>query len=189
MVSFLHLNELSIKMNDIIQLLAFADDFTGDGKLQELRLWWDSTQYIKSSSKRWLLSKRNKKFVHCKRASFNDLIKISESAVVEFTVEVRQHLDAIVESKEYRQYVLEIIQNQIHETELLSDIDKAFPHQTYTAFVFGYHIMPVEDVIRHKFIKSILNGYERNDTERTLFTLLVKNMVVCLYMLQLKNSR
>ena len=28
----------------------------------------------------------------------------------------------------------------------------------------------LEHVIRHKFVKSVLNGYECNDTERKLFT-------------------
>ena len=40
--SLLHLNETLNEMNERTKCLAFADNFTGAGKLQQLRSWWDS---------------------------------------------------------------------------------------------------------------------------------------------------
>ena len=115
----------------------------------------------------------------------------SSKVPVQITVKGRRQLGVFIGSKEYKQQnVSETVQNWICEMEHLSDITKDFPHEAYTAFVFDYqhkftHIIQtvpnisidlklLEHLIRHKFMKSILNGYKCNDTERKLFTLHVK---------------
>ena len=133
----LHLNETSNQINQRTRRLAFADDFTGSGKLQELRSWWDSILshglnigYYPKASKSWLTIKEQ---------YFDDAIKIFESTGVKIIMRGRGYLDAIVGSKEYkRQYLSEAVHNWNHEIVRLSDIAKAFPHEAYAAFVFGY---------------------------------------------------
>ena len=74
MFPLLHLKEPSNEMNERTKRLAFADDFTGAGKLQELRLWWDNIVshgpnfgYYREASKSWLTLNVN---------YFDDAIKI-----------------------------------------------------------------------------------------------------------------
>ena len=102
----LHVNEMSNEINERTKRVAFVDDFTGSGKLQELRSWWDSIvshglniSYYPNVIKSWLTIKQQ---------YFDDAIKIFEDTGVIITMKGRRHLGAIIGSKEYkRQYVSE----------------------------------------------------------------------------------
>ena len=92
----LHLNDTSNEMNERIKRLALVDDFTGAGKLQELRSWWDSIashgpniNYYPKASTSWLTVKEQ-------------YFKIFEGTTVKITVKGIRHLGAIVGSKEYK---------------------------------------------------------------------------------------
>ena len=113
-----------------------------------------------------VIQKASKNWLNVTEKYFHDAIKIFGTGA-KITVRGRRHLGAIVGSKEYkRQYVSETVHNWIHEIERLYDITKAFSHEAYAAFVFGYQhkftylmrtvpdilhdLKPIEHVIRHK---------------------------------------
>ena len=84
-----HLNETSNEVNEITKHLAFTDDFTGSGKLQELQSRWDTIVnhgtnigYYPKSSKSWLTVKQQ---------YFDNAIKIFEGTSVKNTMRGRRH--------------------------------------------------------------------------------------------------
>ena len=114
--------------------------------------------------------------------------EVFEGTEINITTKGRRHLGAIIGSPEFKiEYVNSKVNTWIDEVEKLSEIAKVEPHAAYAAYTHGMkhkfsylirtipnskeQLQPLEDTIRKKFIKSILNGYECNDTERQLLSL------------------
>ena len=102
----------------------------------------------------------------------------------------RRHLGAIIGSKEYkRQYVSEtdrigymklsfcLISIKLFVMKHMLHLSPAINMNSHVQTVpdISHYLKPPEHVIRHRFIKSVIHSYERNDTERKLFTLPVKH--------------
>lgn len=104
----------------------------------------------------------------------DETVRRFEGTGVQITTKGNRHIGAIIGSKEYKKkYVTNIVQEWVKEIEVLSGIAQALPHAAYTSFVFGYQhkftylmrtvpdisvdLQPLEEMIRKRFLKSILN--------------------------------
>ena len=169
--------------------IAFADDFTGIGKLNQLKDWWDivclhgpNLGYFPKASKSWLIVKVQ---------HYESAIKLFEGSEVKITTEGNRHLGAIIGTAKYKEeYLSKTVDEWIKQINLLSQIAKSYPHAAYSAFVYGLqhkftyvmrtipdisdNLRELENAIRNNLIKAILNGYIVNDLERLLLTLPVK---------------
>jgi len=171
---------------DNVKLAAYADDLAAGGGLKDLKIWWDTLikigpkiGYYPNADKSWLIVKPSK---------LQDAETIFESSGVHITASGNRHLGAIIGSIDFRhQYMSSLVQKWVAEINTLSDFARTDPHSAYSAFVHGMKhkfnyvmrtipnikedLIPLEDVIRNTFIKTIFNGYECDDTYRTLLSL------------------
>ena len=76
--------------------IAFADDFTGIGKLHHLKDWWESIcthgphiGYFPKPSKSWLIVKEQ---------YYEDALKLFEDSSIQITTEGNRHLGAVIGS-------------------------------------------------------------------------------------------
>lgn len=153
-----------------IRQVAFADDLSGAGSLQELKNWWKylceigpSFGYFPNPNKSWLIVKSN--FTNEAHAIFTD-------TEIQVTNEGNRHLGAVIGSNEYKTlYVTRKVNDWIAQLNLLSEIGRIDPHSAYTAFVFGLKhkwtylmrtipdmstfLEPLEIAIKTKFIPAI----------------------------------
>ena len=169
--------------------VAFADDFTGCGKLDSLREWFDEIVrlgpyigYYVNPKKSWLVVKNS-----CMAKAKNSF----SGTGINITNEGRRHLGGVIGSSENKNtYINNKIDEWCKEIEVLSKIATSEPHAAYAAFVFGLrhrytffmrtipnistNLQRLENKIRYCFIKTLLNGYECTDLERELFELPAK---------------
>ena len=172
--------------DDNLKQVAYADDLTGAGKLENIRKWWEMIEiygprigYFPKADKSWLTVKPE----HAEKANI-----IFHDTQINITSTGRRHLGAVIGSQDYKaSYVSTKVKEWNAEIEVLSIIARSEPHAAYAAFTHGYkhkfsyvirtipdikqHLQPLEDVIRSKFIPSILNGIDCNDIQRNLFAL------------------
>ena len=171
--------------NDTIKQIAFADDLTGIGKIQELLKWWNiiitngqNIGYHVNQQKSWLVVKPEY-FVEAK--------KLFQNYNIQITSDGRRHLGAAIGNIEFVQsYVNEKLTSWIEELNRLSYIAQAQPHAAYTAFTHGLKhkytylmrtipdiselLKPLDDAINN-FVKSLFNNYSFNEIERLLLSL------------------
>ena len=172
-----------------VQQVWLADDATGAGKLDSLKVWWDKViqegkklGYFVNESKSWLILKNPEDL---------DLAKsIFENSSIKFTTSGKRHLGAALGSNEFKkEYIAEQVVQWCGELEQLALIAESQPHAAYSAYVHGYQhkfryflrtlndikeeLRPLDDVISNKLIPSIL-GSQVSETERDLFSLPVR---------------
>ena len=172
-----------------VSVLAYADDFSAAGKLDDLRKWWDTLTiidpkfgYYPEPTKTWLLVKpyppqrTNKTFSGTK---------------IKITTEGHRYLGGTVGTKEFKDNLMEEkVIEWINQLEVQSKIAAVEPQAAYCAFVGGfkhkitYTIRTVPDIRKHlekldqavdtKFIPTLTNGHFCNEIERELLSFLVK---------------
>ena len=172
-----------------VSVLAYADDFSAAGKLDDLRKWWDTLTiidpkfgYYPEPTKTWLLVKpyppqrTNKTFSGTK---------------IKITTEGQRYLGGTVGTKEFKDNLMEEkVIEWINQLEVQSKIAAVEPQAAYCAFVGGfkhkitYTIRTVPDIRKHlekldqavdtKFIPTLTNGHFCNEIERELLSFLVK---------------
>ena len=176
-------------MSSCIKQIAFADDLTGIGTIDQLKEWWDLIiehgpyiGYYVNVDKSWLI---------CKQQHFEHAEQIFADSPIGITIEGRKHLGAVIGSVEYKnKYLHEKVRTWIAEVEVLGEIAKSEPHAAYTAFTHGLRhkynyvmrtipnisddLKPLDDAIRNTFIKAVFNGYICNDIEMKLLALPIK---------------
>ena len=172
--------------NQYNKMAAFADDVSAAGKLPALRKWWDELirigpmyGYLPQPTKSWLIVKTDKE---------EEARECFEGTGIQITVEGERHLGAVIGSEEYKEgYVRTIIEKWVNEITMLADIATTQPQAAYACFVQGYqhkltyflrtipglevNLVPLEEVIRHRFIPAITGGHLVNDAERILLSL------------------
>ena len=170
---------------DTIKQIAFADDLTGIGKVQELQKWWNTIitngpyiGYHVNQQKSWLVVKPEY-FDEAKRLFHNYDIRITSDG--------RRHLGAAIGNTEFvKSYVNEKLSSWTDELNRLSYIAQTQPHAVYTAFTHGLkhkftylmrtipnisELLKPLDVAINNFVKSLFNNYNFNETERLLLSL------------------
>jgi len=172
-----------------VQQVWLADDATGAGKLDSLKVWWDKViqegtklGYFVNESKSWLILKNPEDLDRAKTIFGNSSIK--------FTTSGKRHLGAALGSDEFKkEYIAEKVAQWCGELEQLALIAESQPHAAYSAYVHGYQhkfryflrtlndikeeLRPLDDVIANKLIPSIL-GSQVNEAELDLFSLPVR---------------
>ena len=96
----IHWNKTSNVINGRTKRLAFADDLTGAGKLQELRSWVDSI--VSHGPNIGYYSKAYKSWLILKAQYSGEAIKIFEGTGATITVKGKRHLCVIFGRKGYK---------------------------------------------------------------------------------------
>ena len=165
---------------------AFADDITAAGKIDGLRKWWDELTtigppfgYFPKPSKSWLIVKPER---------YDEAVAMFNGTNIQISLEGSKHLGAVIGSENFkRTYLEEKVSTWVQELTLLSKIATTQPQAAYSCFTAGYqhkltyflrtisgceeHLVPVDEVIRHKFIPALTGGHVVNELERQLLAL------------------
>ena len=117
--------------------VAFADDFTVAGKINEIRMFWEALAkigpkygYYPKASKSYLIVKdEHDQKVH---ETFNDLD-------VKITTTGQRHLGAVIGSLQYKnEYVMKLVNSWTDQLHILSKIAEIDPQAAYSAFINGF---------------------------------------------------
>ena len=166
-----------------------ADDATGAGTLQNLKLWWDKIiveggkfGYYVKPSKSWLVIKDPTKLAEAEILFADCPIRITSSG--------KRHLGAAIGSPDYKvTYMEEKVKEWCNKMRKLSEIAKSQPHAAYSAYIFGEQhrynyflrtldniedvLQPLDDILTNEFIPSLF-GSNISPNEREIFSLPIK---------------
>ena len=173
-------------LNPDIKEVAYADDMLGLGKLEKLKLWWDSVERLGPDF--GFFPNASKSVLIVKPESFDLAKRIFEGTMVQVKDSGHRYLGAVLGSKQYEeQFVQGKVNEWIKEVCKLSDIAQTEPHAAYSAFVYGLKhkwnylsrtvpnidnlLKPLENCIRNTFIPTLTKGHQCSDTERDLLAL------------------
>ena len=120
-----------------VGVLAYADDFSAAGKLDDLRKWWDTLtiiglkfSYYMEPTKRWLVVKP---YVS-QRTN-----KIFSGTKIRIINEGHRYLGGAVGIEKFKDtYMEEKVMEWINQLEILSKIAVVEPQTEYCAFVGGF---------------------------------------------------
>ena len=107
---------------------------------------------------------------------------------VNITAEGKRHLGAVIGSTEYRdKYVKDLVKDWDNQLTILSTIAESKPQAVYLAFANGFKnklnyflrtvpnirhlLLPLEKIIRNKFIPAVTGCHIWSDKERVLVSL------------------
>ena len=168
--------------------VAYADDISGVGKLQFLKVWWDCIVrygpligYFPNASKSWLTVKEQ--FIDSAKEIFKE-------TGVKITNHGRKHLGAVIGSSQFKEeYVSKKVEDWVTSIQKLTNIAKTQPQAAYCCYVNGFvhkftYIMrtipdistllyPLDDAI-NEFIKVLFESYDFSTLERKLWSLPVR---------------
>jgi hypothetical protein len=163
-----------------------ADDATGIGKLNHLRVWWDKLVesglhygYYVNAQKTWIIVKNE--------ATLKEAKRIFGGTDLKFTMEGKRHLGACLGSEEFKsEYCTDKVSEWCKEVELLSGIAQYHPHAAYSAYVHGYQhkytyfmrtipefekfLAPLDDLITYGFLPTLF-GSSLSSSEREIMAL------------------
>ena len=166
--------------------VAFADDLTVAGRVNEIKLFWDKLKkvgpkygYYPKPSKSHLIVKSN----HIERAT-----EVFIDTEVQITTEGQKHLGAVIGSNEFKKtYVEDLVWNWNEQLKLLCKIAEIEPQAAYAAFIGGFQgkltyflrtipdiknfLHPIDETIKSRFIPAISGGQICSDNERLLLSL------------------
>ena len=156
-----------------IKHVAYADDLTGAGKIENIKEWWERIEtlgpgigYNPNARKSVLIVKPE----HYDRA-----VETFAGTDIVVTKDGQKHLGAAIGTEEFKnKFVNEKVHEWVKEIMILSNIAKTEPHAAYTAFTHGVkhrwncimctisnvsHLMiPLEMAIRNSFIPALTKG-------------------------------
>ena len=184
LIHFLH--EYVSMNNHRCKEVAFADNFTITGKIEGIRSHWELLQQV--GPLYGYFPKSSKFYLVIKEEYLENATETFRESEVKIATEVKKHLGAAIGSKDFKvSYVKSLVVNWIEQLNLLSKIAKSEPQSAYSAFVGGFkgklpyymrtipcikdYLMPLEEVIRFKFIPSVTGGHICSNDERVLLSL------------------
>ena len=169
-----------------VRVLAYTDDFSAPGKLDDIRKWWDTLTilrpkfvYYPEPTKTWLA---------IKPYASQQTNEIFSKAKIKVTSEGHRYLGGTVGTEDFKDiYMEEKVMEWIKQFEVLIKIAAVEPQAAYCAFVGGfkhkvsYTIRTVRDIRKHhekldqsvdkKFILTLTNCHFCNEMERRLLSL------------------
>ena len=178
-----------MQLEDPISHVAFADDITGSGKIENLLRWWlklielgPKFGYFPNAAKSYLIVKE----MHKDRA---DVVFVNTG--VKITSSGKRHLGAVIGSREYKnEFMEQLVGSWNAELRVLSEIAQTQPQAAYSAYIKGFkhkfnyalrtitdiehHLAAIEDTLRNQFIPAITGGRVCSDEERKMLALSVK---------------
>ena len=179
---------IQVNGNERVQIkhVAFADDLTGAGILENLRKWWDLIitfgkyiGYNANPGKSWLIVKANYS---------EEATKCFANTGINIKTEGKRHLGAVIGNGSFKdEYVKSKIDEWIKELRYLTKIAKIEPHATYVAhgirnrYTYVMRTIPnissklkCLDAELDSFVNAILDDYKFSSADRKLFSLPVK---------------
>ena len=124
-----------------VKHVAFADDLTGAGNLEEIKIWWDTL--ITEGPKFGYYPKPSKSFLIVNQHYKEYAERIFEGSNIKITTEGDRHLVAVLDDISFKE---EYLRNELHswknQLEILSKIAEIQPQAAYSAYMFGF---------KHKF--------------------------------------
>ena len=174
--------------NEQVKHAAFADDLTGAGTINALKIWWESIievgpllGYTANASKSWIIVKVE----YLKFAQ-----QIFQNSGIQITSEGRRNLGATIGSETFKdEYVNGRIDKWIQEV-ITSKIAMIEPHAVYAGFTHGLrhkytyimrtipgiseHLKRLDAAITNHLVKALFHNHECNEIERELFSLPMK---------------
>ena len=169
-----------------VSVLAYADDFSAAGKLDDLRKWWDTLTIIRPKfgyypepTKTWLVIKPYAS-QQTNEIFFRTKIKITSKG--------HRYLGGTVGTEEFKDiYMEKKVLEWTNQLEVLSKIAAVEPQAAYCAFVGGFkhkvtytvpdirkHLKKLDQAVDTKFIPTLTDGHFCNEMERKLLSLPVK---------------
>ena len=169
-----------------IKSVAYADDLSGAGDLENIRKWWQKLSeigpkygYFPNPQKSCLIVKKDKE---------EQAKRVFKTAGIPITTEGQRHLGAAIGSATFKEeYIKGKVMKWTAEIIRLSQFAETEPHAAYTAFTFGLKhrwtylsrtlpdiaeaFQPLEDAIANHFIPAITRGHRCSSTERELLAL------------------
>ncbi|KAG0723439.1 hypothetical protein GWK47_042743 [Chionoecetes opilio] len=167
-----------------VKQVAYADDLSGAGKLQDLSHWWGlihangpTIGYTPNAAKSFLIVKPE---------HYDGAVNIFSGSGIVVTKEGQRHLGAVIGTEEYKkEYVGEKVSEWVHEVDVLSAMAKTEPHAAYAAYTHGLQhrwnfvmrtipdisplLRPLEESIKNTFIPALLRSpVLRNDARALL---------------------
>ena len=187
------ISALDFKFNQqrsVVHQVWLADDATGAGKLENLKIWWEFLikegerfGYYVKPSKSWLILKNPEKIREAEEM-FN------EGSPINITTSGKRHLGAALGSDEFKQaYIDEKVKIWCDRLKRLSEIAKSQPHVAYAAYIhgeqhrytyftrtiidIGSNLQPIDETIENEFLPALF-GRDISAQEREVLSLPVK---------------
>ena len=172
--------------DDSIKQVWYADDASACGRLMDVRRWWDRLVsigphfgYFPNPSKTCLI---------VKGSFYDSAVSIFQDSGVCISIEGKRHLGAALGSPSFvASFVTQKVSLWRQELTVLSDISVTQPHAAYAAFVHGViskwnylvrcipdtcdFLLPLEEIIRTKFLPNLTGQSSFSDAERDLMAL------------------
>ena len=153
-----------------VKHVAFADDLTGAGNLEEIKIWWDIL--ITEGPKYGYCPKSSKSFLIVKQHYKEYAERIFAGSNIKITTEGARYLGAVLGDISFKE---EYLRNKVHswknQLEILSKIAEIQPQAAYSAYMFGFkhkftfflrtvldiadYLLPTEETLRPRFIQAI----------------------------------
>ena len=168
--------------------MAFADDLTGVGKIEQLKLWWD--QIMKYGPYIGYNIYQQKSLLIVKDEYYNEATQLFGDSQIHIISDGNRHLGAVIGDIECTtKYTSDKVDLWIKQLEQLIVIAKTQPHAAYSAFVnclrhrYIFVMRTVPDISEQlkklhenvdQFIQVILNDYKFHEDERMLYSLPAK---------------
>ena len=171
-----------------LRRMAFADDFRGSSKLEEIRQWWG---YIGSNGPKYgYYPNATKSWLVVKPEFLKEAERLFAGTGINISSEGRPYLGSFInvnDGKSQDDFVENKVKKWIKEIEKLSEIALFQPQAAYLAFTTGLrhkytyisrtspnikeHLIKLDHVINTKFLKAITEQQDLSVNERKLLSL------------------
>ena len=122
---------------DDVKQSGFADDLSGAGTIDSLKIWWD--KIIELGPKIGYFAKPSKSWLIVKPHFFEQAKEVLKNSGLQITTQGRRHLGAVVGSEEFKkEFVTEKVAKWIDELTKLTKIAQTEPHVAYAAYTHGF---------------------------------------------------
>lgn len=169
-----------------VKHVAYADDITGAGKIEDIKKWWDEIvlygpmQGYYPNAQKTVLIVKPQKLDLAKEKFKNTDITIKTGG--------EKHLGAILGPMHDREkFIKDRVEEWVNEIRRLAKIATIEPHAAYTALTFGIrhrwnylmrtvpgigHLLePLEQTIKRELLPALAGGRNPTDVERSIFEL------------------
>ena len=170
--------------------VAFADDVTAAGSLEDVKTYWD--ELLKVGPTFGYFPKASKSHLIVKAEKYEVAKKIFEGTNVNVTETGKRHLGAVIGSIQYKQeYLSNMVRIWNQQLECLSNIAETEPQAAYLAFTMGFkhkityfmrtipgisdELKKLDETVRDRFLPAVCGGHVCSDQERELLSLPTRN--------------
>ena len=169
--------------------MAFADDLTSAGKLEEIKIWWDTI--MTAGPKYGYYPKPSKSFLIVKQHYKEYTERIFAGSNIKITTEGARHLGAVLGDISFKEeYLRNEVQSWKNELEIFSKIAEIQLQAVCSAYMFRFkykftfflravpdivdYLLPIEETLRSRFKPAITGGHICSDAGGALLAFPVK---------------